>query len=179
MLESLDMNRYFPDWWLTFLILSKPDIINAGSRNCFCGGQHVAKGANLPLGKSGLANGDGSSGEPRVPHKSARTRFHTYASQSRQSSSASVSSGDGKKTGEEKKSEEGVERRRYIHEVVVSNPMKESMNDRKLKIIEQQIALRLKNGEDENSYIITTLRNRQISILEKQLIECDSEESSA
>ena len=172
MLADLDIKKKYPDWWLIFLILSKPDIIGYGVKNSFTGGKHLNKKTTIPSGKGALAKGDASSGEARIPLKSARSRFHTYASQSKETSSLTGSSGDKKKPGG--KSGDTSDKKVLVHEFVVKEKAA-SLDQKKLAVIEKQIELRLKNGEPENSLTITSLRNRQISILEKELEELDEQ----
>jgi hypothetical protein len=79
LLEKLDLDKDYPEFWLTFLILSVPNVIGYGTRNSFSGGQHVAnKQLLLPPGASALAGGDASSGSVPISAKCARERFQQY-----------------------------------------------------------------------------------------------------
>ena len=169
MIEDMDLDKQFPEWWLAFLILSRPDIIGFGVRNSFTGGIHLSKGVVAPLGKSGLV-GDGSSGEVRIPEKSTRDRFHTFTKES--GTVTSTATKDGSK-GNGSKSNTNT----LIHEVVLK-PREESVYQKKLCLIERSIELRLKSGMLESCEDIKVLRKRQMDCIDRELAELDKEEDS-
>ena len=85
-----DLITCYPDYWLAFLVLGKPDLFGEGTRNSFNSGVLVSSDIKVVdlipkeftnSGKSGLSNGQ-SSKDLVLGNKSSRASLHDYRRQS-------------------------------------------------------------------------------------------------
>ena len=159
LISSTDANTYFPEWWLSFLILGMPNLIDYGTKNSFSSGIHVDKKRKRSetsnfQGASKLYGGDKSSSMETIPGKGARQRLHEFANLNKESSN----------TNNVEPLKEPIHKK-IVREIQMAE-VKKTKFEIDLELIDKEIELMIQLKESENE--IDNLRREKLAIIKNQ-----------